>query len=72
MDKKVFLLDKDHYTKEMVENKTFEVTIFVIGCSPELTKETITVKAKTQKDAESIAVSGGLMTGYGVIDSKEI
>lgn len=52
--------------------KTFEVDIFVLGCSPELTKETVTVNAETQEEAEAIAISGGLMSGYGVIDSREI
>ena len=52
--------------------KTFEVDIFVLGCSPELTKETIVVEAETQEEAERLAVSGGLMNGYGVIDSREI
>lgn len=50
--------------------KTYEVDIFILGCSPEKTKETVTVEAETAEEAEKLAVSGGLRSGWGVLASR--
>lgn len=60
---------KEFHEKYARKERTFEVTIFIKGTN---TKETRTVTAKTQADAERLAVAGGLREGWGVLESKEI
>lgn len=50
--------------------KTYEVDIFILGCTPEQTKQTVLVDAESQEEAERLAVSGGLRSGWGVLASR--
>ena len=50
----------------------YQVDVFVLGCDPELTKEKFVVEAKTQEEAEQLAISGGLRAGYGVMGSRPL
>lgn len=48
----------------------YQVDVFVLGCDPELTKDQFEVEAKNQDEAERLAISGGLRSGYGVMGSR--
>lgn len=48
----------------------YQVDVFVLGCDPELTKDQFEVEAKNQDEAETLAISGGLRAGYGVMGSR--
>lgn len=49
------------------DKKEFEVDIFVLGCGEE-TKQTVTVSARTQEEAERLAVKPN--SGWGVLGSR--
>ena len=51
--------------------KHYEVDVFVLGMSPELTKETRYIDATSPEEAEEYATTGLGGEGWGVIETRE-
>lgn len=64
------LIDTELYPETDGVKKLFRVWRFVLGCDPELTKESVDVEAETQDEAEEMVSDP--YKGWGVLSSEEI